>query len=171
MGNFITSTSFITPSAITAKTANASYPVTNVNDYTHPQRTYKATAVNADQWIKFDLGATPPAVAAIVIDNTNVSSLEIRAHASDLGDTAGTWDSGASYRPTAYTVSTDPVDGRYKLYVAPAQTYRWWLINCAATATIPTGGTWTVGGIALLSAITTWTINAEFPYEVARCRR
>lgn len=152
---WITSNSFITPSAYLSSTAQTDFPASNVNAYTHPYRPFKSsgTIVAGTTYVGVDFGsATALSSGAVVIDNINVASGTIQT-ATNSSFTSGTVNLAA-------TISQDPVDGRYKLYASAATLgTKQYARFIAGTATTTDGSTkLMIGSFVFLSSITTWAI-------------
>lgn len=147
MANFITSASFVTITGTSASSTATGYAASNAALYTHPNRTWRATGT-AGASVTVSFGSI--AVKAVIVDNVNATGITITTNA------------GAE----AVTVARDAADGRRKAYHTPADTTTATTSVVVAYASGADAAYFEVGSIAVLSAVTTWTINAEFPYEV-----
>lgn len=156
MANFIIGHNFASVAGVTTNSAATNFPGVNAIDYTHPSRHYEATGVTTSEYLAIDLG-TATSVAGVLV-YTNVDKLTVRVD----DDNASAWD----YSAADQTVSKDELDGRYKFWVAPAETRRYVRLEPGASAAAQDGsGVWKVHAVAILTSITTFTNPFGFPYD------
>jgi len=83
--------------SITASTANANYPVTNLQD-THPKKLWKATAAVATLTVEINTGAT-----GFALFNTNATGVSF----SLVDPNAIGWEAGTSWEPGVNWANSD----------------------------------------------------------------
>ena len=163
----IITTAYLTGLTFTARSAEASYPATNLDDLWHLKRRFRAadaTKSDTDYLIKINFGAAQ-ALAAVFLNDINFNKIRIRGHASDLGNNwgAATFDSGE------LTVSLDAWTQRYKIVAElTAFNYQWIAIQVPAAATMVGDYTtkFEIGSILCLTAITALTADpTEYEQE------
>lgn len=159
MGYVITSASFATPSGYIKSSENAALVASRIGQYTHPYRIWQGSdCVSGTTYVGIDYG-TATALVAVILDHINVASVKIQAHTADSWATPD-YDTGA------IAVSQDVWDGRYKLYQTVSATKRYWRVVANTGTTTDGSSTMRLGAWLGLTAITTWTTNPGFPYEV-----
>jgi hypothetical protein len=161
MGNFVFCGEFPTPT-VTARSADANYPVSNVTNLWKLGRHYRAADATTNNWlVKFDAGVgNTYALIGIFIDDCNFSQVRIDYSSNDSDwTTIGT-----------YTINADDrVDDRRKICASfSTKTYRYFRLF------IPTGTTitdslsvWKIGRVALCKSANTITLssNIRYPYS------
>ena len=162
MANAIYSADFLTASAYLKSTENTTFVASNVGSVTYPFRPWKANALILNEWVGVDLGISR-SVTAVVADNINFSLAKIQADTTatfnSVGGTDPAYDSGSQ------TVSQDPRDGRFKIFFAVTQTYRYWRIRCAASSTQDGADSASVGSLLCLDSHVTLNGTMGFPYS------
>jgi hypothetical protein len=156
MGNFIIANSFATISAYVKDTENASFPATNVGDYSKPYVPWRATTLtNTTTYVGLDFGVNTT-LTAVVVDNLNVTSVKVQ-HSSD----GSSWSDDATV-----TVSQDLSDGRYKFWSALSTwTYRYLRLLLNTTTTTDSTNTMMVGTILPITSYTTLGTNISGSYD------
>ncbi|MFH2129768.1 MAG: hypothetical protein ABIK68_05280 [bacterium] len=143
---------------VSARTANASYPVTNVAIWDSLVQHFRADDALANDWLlKIDFTAATP-VAALFINHCNFDSITIQGNATDV------WTS-PSFTSTV-SISKDRYVGRYKAFIAlTAFNYRY-LRLFIPTGETPTGGEgyWFVSSVIPVSATTEFSLSMDYPY-------
>ena len=154
---FIVSNSFATPLAFVSSSENASFPMTNLADYTHPNRPFKSTElVSGTTYVGLNFGVAT-ALAALVLDNINLTAVKI-GHSSN----------GSSWTDTdaTVTVAQDGADGRYKAYIAlTAWNYQYVRVLANTGTATDNTAVLRLGGIAALTSVTTLTENPSGNYD------
>jgi hypothetical protein len=156
VGNYIFSTAFVTGTA-TASSALSGFPASNATSYTRPQKCWKATGITTSTYLQYDFGALTT-VAAIVIDDINVSSISIK------GNAGGPWVSRSA------TMTQDLADGRYKHYAALNWTIQYLKIQADVAETLDDSSYMRIGSLVALTSVSEWVSNpsGEFIWQPTR---
>lgn len=165
MGRVITAlyADFAVPAAVFVNSEQALFPGTNVLAVTAPNDPYKSgNAASTSEFLTLDFGA-PTALAAIVLDHTNVGTVTLKGKDTNASWGSPSWSSGA------LTVTRDGKDGRRKLYHAPTGSgspfaYRYLRVECGTGTTTDGSANWRVGSVLGLKVATEWPQNHAFPY-------
>ena len=162
MANIQVATAFATPSTFLADGTATGYSASDVGDYMHPYRVWRGSGVitSGTSYIGIDLGAAQTIVAAYV-DNINTTSVKVESA------TSAAW-AGLTTEATA-TVSQDPTDGRYKLFQlinsGTGRSRQFWRVLANSSSTTDSSPAMRVGGLTLVTALTTLTSNPGMPLD------
>lgn len=98
------------PSISLSSTADANFPLSNISDRNHPLRSYRTShdPGTTQTMITIDLGASPPRVNALFLDNTNLAYWSVQ-HSTN-GASFSTWSDG-------FTTSLDALTGRGRAFL------------------------------------------------------
>lgn len=160
---------FAHPIRAIGSTAQTAFPLSNALDYRHPYQQARCTAnTSGTTYIGVDLGYSPASIAAVVVGNVNVASIQIEANATDASwGTSGT-ASHSSADPL--TVTQDSLTGRYNYFYQPSG----WTSNNRYVAVVSRTATETdnsnvfaVGYILVLTNTTTLSTPLADPIDAA----
>lgn len=159
MANFITSKAFASIAKVTGSSTLSGFPASQVLDYAHPNRGWKASAlISTSDNVVIDFG-TATSIPAVVLDNLNSTSIKVQGNATD------SW--GAPSHSTTVAVSQDTADLRYKVYAALTSfNYRYMRILNNTSSAADGQAVLQIGAIIPLTSVDTWDTNAGWPYEV-----
>lgn len=146
-----------TATALTARTENPSYPVSNIEDKWRLRRHFRAMDSNTDDWlIKIDFG-TSMSINGILINDVNFNKIKIEAHTSD------SWTS-PDYSSNEITISQNAITGRYQAFLDITFTKRWMRLYIpSGTTTIDNLSVWRMGTLCPLSTVTELSHNLAYP--------
>ena len=116
----------------TALTTNANFPLANLKNIWKTK--HHRTIADADQWWKWNIGATAGAVglkATIFLYHnfTAAADIDLYAHDTDLGDDPAVWAAHGDTLKVSLVYGTDWNSSLLCKYWSSAQTYRWWLLS------------------------------------------
>jgi hypothetical protein len=161
MANIITSASVAQAAAFVKSSEQSYYPATNLADWAHPGRPWRATdAVNNTTYVGYNFGVAT-SLASVVVHNVNMATVTVQ-HSTN--GAAWTTDVGVG-------LLQDGLDGYYKAYVSlTAWNYQYLRVLAGTNTLTDNSATMMVGGVIPLTSVTTWNNNPGFPYDMTPLR-
>jgi len=156
VGNPRVATSFLSYTAV-GSTENANFVASNITALDRPKKTWRSTALGA-QNIVLDFGSakTPP---AIFLDNVNFATVQIQGNATDSWGTPA-FDTGS------VTIDEDPQIDRYKkLVTLTSFNYRFMRILIPSQTPVDGAAYYQIGAAAVPVSLTTLTEAPTYPGE------
>jgi hypothetical protein len=143
---FILDTTIFSPDSTYSTGAQTNFPLSNIADRIHPFRSYRSSvAPSTAVEIVYDLGASPPKVNSVFIDNTNVLTWKIQHSAAIT--------SGYTDWLAATTSQIDNLTGRVKVFLdtsSLSQNARYLkVVSSAQTAVLSPLDAVKIGGITI----------------------
>lgn len=161
LGLFFHARALTTGVTVTASTEASGFLAGNVLDWENPRLPWRSTTKTADQWLRFDLGASPPGYVGLFVRGANFPSATLQANATD------SWGTPAISLPITVATNT-VVERRHGLFffntgrTAPGHRYVRLLIG--ANQATDGGGTYYAVESALF-AVAAVELTARRPLE------
>lgn len=160
MGNVIHSNSFVRPvsyAGVYSAVANeqTAWPASNVGVLNKPHTLWRTSRSSNDTntALLVDFGVASPGVIAVVVANTNWTSVDVSSSTTSGGPYS-------SHTSSYQSISADAVTNQRKAYLALTGTVARY-VKLTLGASLSTYGY--IGTVAFLSAVTTMTSNPGFP--------
>lgn len=146
----------------TASNEDAVYPASNLQDYSHPKRSYRSTVTSSVNIVC--AMASPSSVKAIVLYDCNFTSVTIQANATDV------WTS-PSFSQT-YTIGQDVRTLMGKIFIdlrSNALTYQYVRILIpsvgGAQSIIDGASYFRIGSVMIAGTVLEFQVNPSWPYQ------
>lgn len=167
MASYVTTSAILTDTTVVYSTQAAGYPATNVYDYAHPYRAWRATGVGTGEYVGYDLGSATQ-VYGFYLDRCN--GTQVIVEWSDASNFSSVTDSH-TLSPT-----TCPITGRTKAFaysatkatggtLATDPNRRYVRVRNVSGSVTDGSSAFSVGSFVLFTDLDEWTHSSGWPYR------